>query len=128
MNADPRNGKTTIRSERPWGDIHMLVRNQQCSVDITHIKTGERSSLHSHKERYEFFHLLTDGAVIEIDGELHYPKAHDEFMIEPGQKHRFWAENEDGFTMAVICFGEWTAEDQIRHDDDYGRTGKGLSI
>jgi hypothetical protein len=29
---------------------------------------------------------------LEIDGDLFYPKAHEEFLIKPGQKHRFWAE------------------------------------
>ena len=127
MTSDPRHGKETIKSVRPWGDIHMVVRNQACSVDITHIRPGVRSSLHSHKDRYELFHLLEDGAVIEIDGALHYPKAHDEILIEPGQQHRFWSESGE-FTMLVVCFGEWTAEDQIRHDDDFGRTGESLTI
>ncbi|NRA37023.1 MAG: hypothetical protein HRU15_02680 [Planctomycetes bacterium] len=124
---DPRNGKSTLRSERPWGDIHMVVRNQECSVDITCIKKGNRSSLHSHKNRYELFHLLTPGAAIEIDGEVHYPQPHDEFLLEPGMQHRFWA-TEDEFTMLVVCFGEWKAEDQIRHDDDYGRKNTKLRI
>jgi hypothetical protein len=80
---DPRKGTKTIKSIRPWGDIHPLVRNQECSVDLTHIK--------------------------------------------PGMKHRFWAVEND-FRMVVVCFGEWTAEDQIRHADDYGREGKKLEI
>ena len=117
---DPRQGKQTIRSERPWGDIHMVVRNQKCSVDLTHVHPGHRASLHSHAERYELFHFLDDGAHLEIDGKLHQPNAHDEFMIEPGQKHRFWTD-EKPFRMLVVCFGEWKAEDQTRHEDDYGR-------
>ena len=32
--TDPRHGQQTIHSQRPWGDIHMVVRNQDCSVDI----------------------------------------------------------------------------------------------
>jgi quercetin dioxygenase-like cupin family protein len=126
-NEDPRKGKGTILSERPWGTIHMLVRNQECSVDLTHIKPGERSSLHSHEIRYELFHFLDDGAYLEIDGRVHRPGAHEEFMMKPGMKHRFWAvENE--FRMVVVCFGEWKADDQIRHEDDYGRKGKKLEI
>lgn len=124
---DPRKGTRTIKSIRPWGDIHMLVRNQKCSVDLTHIKPGERSSLHSHKIRYELFHFLDDGACLEIDGEIFRPKAHEEFMLEPGMKHRFWAIEND-FRMIVICFGKWTAEDQIRHQDDYGRDGTNLVL
>jgi hypothetical protein len=39
---DPRNGQKTAQSVRPWGDIHMVVRNQPCSVDLTHVKPLSR--------------------------------------------------------------------------------------
>jgi mannose-6-phosphate isomerase-like protein (cupin superfamily) len=124
---DPRQGNETIKSERPWGDIHMVVRNQKCSVDLTHVRPGHRASLHSHTERYELFHFLDSGAYLEVDEQVYRPTEHDEFMIEPGQKHRFWA-NESEFRMLVVCFGKWTVEDQVRHQDDYGREGQGLDI
>jgi mannose-6-phosphate isomerase-like protein (cupin superfamily) len=118
--VDPRGDKPTIRHDRPWGDIHMVVRNQRCSVDITHVRPGERASLHSHAVRWELFHFLDDGAELELDGEIYHPKAHDEFTIAPGVKHRF-AAGDRPFRMLVISFGNWDAEDQIRHEDDYGR-------
>lgn len=122
-----REGQNTIHSVRPWGDIFMVVRNQKCSVDLTEVKPGERASLHSHAIRHELFHFMDEGAVLEIDGELFHPKAHEEFMIKPGQKHRFWAEDRI-FRMLVVSFGEWRAEDQIRHEDDYGRKGETLKL
>ncbi|MHB1460420.1 MAG: cupin domain-containing protein [Armatimonadota bacterium] len=125
--TDPRGGKKTIMSVRPWGDIYMVVRNQKCSVDLTHVKPGERASLHSHTVRTELFHFLDDGAYLEIDGEITRPKAHEEALILPGMKHRFWADNID-FRMLVVCFGEWTVEDQVRHEDDYGREGTRLEL
>ena len=105
----------------------MVVRNQKCSVDLTHVRPGHRASLHSHTERYELFHFLDSGAYLEVDEQVYRPTEHDEFMIEPGQKHRFWA-NESEFRMLVVCFGKWTVEDQVRHQDDYGREGQGLDI
>ena len=123
MADDPRDGRPTVKSVRPWGDIHMIVRNQRCSVDLTDVRPGERASLHSHAVRWELFHLLDDGAHVEIDGQVPDPDAHDEFLIAPGQKHRFWAEDRP-FRMLVVSFGEWTAEDQVRHEDDYGREGQ----
>ena len=125
--SDAREGQNTIHSPRPWGDIFMVVRNQKCSVDLTEVKPGERASLHSHAIRHELFHFMDEGAVLEIDGELFHPKAHEEFMIKPGQKHRFWAEDRI-FRMLVVSFGEWKAEDQIRHEDDYGRKGETLKL
>lgn len=127
MEYDPRKRKKTVYSQRPWGEIYMVVRNQKCSVDLTTIIKGNRSSLHSHKKRYELFHLLSDGAAIEIDGAVHHPKAHEELLINPGQVHRFWALT-DQFSMLVVSFRRWQAKDQIRHEDDYGREGQELSL
>ena len=124
---DPLEQQSTIQSTSPWGDIHMVIRNQKCSVDLTEVKPGERSSLYSHNIRHELFHFLDDGAMLEIEGELFHPKAHQEFLIKPGQKHRFWAEDKI-FRMLVVSFGEWKLDDQIRHDDDYGRTGKTIKL
>jgi mannose-6-phosphate isomerase-like protein (cupin superfamily) len=124
---DPRERQSTVQSTRPWGDIHMVVRNQKCSVDLTEVKPGERASLHSHAIRHELFHFLDDGGILEIDGDLVYPKTHEEFLIKPGQKHRFWAEDTI-FRILVVSFGEWKAEDQIRHEDDYGRKGETLTL
>jgi len=124
---DPRKGRKTVMSVRPWGNIHLIVRNQQCSVDLTHIKPSERSSLHSHEIRYELFHFLDEGAYLELDGKTFQPEVHEEFMIAPGVKHRFWAKDRE-FRMLVICFGKWIEEDQVRHKDDYGREGTKLKL
>ncbi|MFH1715886.1 MAG: mannose-6-phosphate isomerase [Planctomycetota bacterium] len=124
---DPRHGQRTIKSERPWGDVYMFVRNQRCSVDLTFVRAGERSSLHSHKIRHELFHFLDDGAHLELDGQIRHPNAHDEFLIRPGVKHRFWAEDKP-FRMLVVSFGRWEADDQCRLEDDYGREGEELTV
>ena len=105
----------------------MVVRNQECSVDLTRVRPGHRASLHSHSGRYELFHFLDDGAHLEMDGEVHRPGAHDEFLIEPGQRHRFWAGDRE-FRMLVVCFGRWAPDDQVRHEDDYGREGRALEL
>ncbi len=122
----PRRSQT-IKSERPWGNIYMVVRNQECSVDLTFVRPGERASLHSHQIRYELFHFLDDGAHLELDGQIYHPNTHDEFLVHPGVKHRFWAEDRP-FRMLVVSFGQWKAEDQYRYEDDYGRKGKELSL
>ncbi|MHC4249626.1 MAG: cupin domain-containing protein [Planctomycetota bacterium] len=127
MEDDPRDGQETRTSVRPWGDIHMVVRNQRCSVDLTTVKPGGRSSLHSHATRYELFHVLDAGGVLELNGEVIRPEPHDEFLVRPGDRHRFWAEG-GAFRMLVVCFGEWSAADQERHEDDYGRRGEPLEL
>ncbi len=125
--GDPGGDKVTVKSVRPWGDIHMVVRNQPCSADLTHVRPGERASLHSHEVRTELFHFLDDGGYLEVDGHVWRPKAHEEHIMYPGMWHRFWAE-EAQFRMLVVSFGLWTVEDQVRHEDDYGRAGKKLEL
>ena len=125
--TDPRHGKQTIKSERPWGDVYMVVRNQECSVDLTFVRPGERASLHSHKNRHELFHFLDDGAHLELDGQILHPNIHDEYLISPCVRHRFWADDKP-FRMLVVSFGKWQAEDQKRFEDDYGREGKKLKL
>lgn len=127
MADDPREGRQTVKSQRPWGDVYMVVRNQRCSVDLTEVRPGQRASLHSHGVRSELFHFLDDGGYLELDGQVHRPGAHEEFLIEPGVKHRFWAD-ETPFRILVISFGPWDAEDQVRHEDDYGREGESLTL
>ena len=124
---DTREGRETVHSVRPWGDIHMVVRNQPCSVDLTHVKPGGRASLHSHQVRTELFHFIDDGAYLEVDGNVIRPRAHEEYIMSPGMKHRFWADNAS-FRILVVSFGEWTVEDQVRHEDDYGREGTKLKL
>ena len=116
-----------MKSERPWGDIHMVVRNQRCSVDLTCVKPGSRSSLHSHQGRFELFHILDEGATVELNGRIIHPKPHEEILMRPGDWHRFWAED-TSFRMLVVSFGKWRVDDQQRHEDDYGRAGKALRL
>ena len=73
------------------------------------------------------FHFMDDGAYLEVDGQVIRPKALEEHYMYPGMKHRFWADETD-FRMLVVCFGEWTVEDQVRHEDDYGREGQQLKL
>lgn len=105
----------------------MVVRNQPCSVDLTHVRPGHRSSLHSHKYRTELFHFLDEGGVLEVNGEIHRPSAHQEYIMRPGDVHRFWAEDAE-FRMLVVSFGPWDSADQVRHDDDYGREGQEVRL
>jgi len=105
----------------------MLVRNQYCSVDLTTINPGERASLHSHQTRSELFHFLDDNCRIQVDGQIRHPHTDDEILIEPGVKHRFWADDKPAGIL-VVNLGEWKAEDQVRHEDDYGRKGQPLKL
>jgi len=114
-NTDPRGDKPTLHSVRPWGDIHMVVRNEPCSVDLTHVKPGERASLHSHEIRAELFHFLDDGAYLEVDGRISRPKAHRRppsgCWSSPSENGPWKIRCATRMTMAVKA-GNWNCKDR----------------
>ncbi len=48
--------------------------------------------------------------------------------MKTGAKHRLTNNTDHPIRMIVICFGEWKEEDQIRHEDAYGREGKPVKL
>ncbi len=118
----------TKRSVRPWGMVTLLVRNQKCSVDWTTVNPGGMTSLHSHNIREELWVMLDEDAEIIKGDEVFHPKVGDEILMKTGVKHRLINNADHPIRMIVICFGEWKEEDQIRHEDAYGRKGEPVKL
>ncbi len=115
-------------SVRPWGTVTLLVRNQKCSVDWTIVDSGEMTSLHSHSIREELWVMLDEGAEVIVGDEVVHSKVGDEILMKTEVKHRLINNTDHPVRMIVICFGEWEKEDQIRHEDAYGRQGKPVKL
>ncbi len=118
----------TKRSVRPWGGITLFVRNQKCSVDWTTVNPGGKTSLHSHNIREELWVLLDEGAKVTMGYQVLSPKVGDEILMKTGVKHRLTNDTDHPIRMIVISFGEWQEQDQIRHEDAYGRGGKPVKM
>ncbi len=116
--------KPKDRSVRPWGVINLLVRNRKCSVDWTTVNPGGMTSLHSHNIRDELWVMLDEGAEVIVGEKVLHPKVGDKILMKTGVKHRLINDSDHPVRMIVICFGEWKEEDQIRHEDAYGRSGQ----
>ena len=123
-----KSGLPTKISVRPWGTVTLLVRNQKCSVDWTTVNPGGVTSLHSHKIRDELWVMLDEGAEVVMGEELLHPKVGDEILMKTGVKHRLINNTDHPIRMIVISFGEWKEEDQIRHEDAYGRKGQPVKL
>ncbi len=118
----------TKHSVRPWGMVTLLVRNQKCSVDWTMVNPGHITSLHSHNIREELWVMLDGGAEVIVGDEVLHPKVGDKILMKTGVKHRLVNNTDHSIRMIVICFGDWREEDQIRHEDAYGREGEPVKL
>ena len=112
------------RVERPWGFFKQYANNQDVTVSLMSVKPGQRLSLQSHTGRAELWLVLDDGAVVQIDDDIRYPKAGDELWIPANARHRL---SSSGPTVRVleVAFGNWQQTDITRYDDDYARPEQG---
>ena len=110
--------------ERPWGFFKQYANNQDVTVSLMSVKPGQRLSLQSHTGRAELWLVLDDGASVQIDDDIFYPKAGDELWIPANARHRL---SSSGPTVRVleVAFGNWQQTDITRYDDDYARPEQG---
>jgi mannose-1-phosphate guanylyltransferase/mannose-6-phosphate isomerase len=109
---------------RPWGAFRQYAHNREVTVSLMEVRPGQRLSLQSHTGRAELWIVLDDGARIQIDDDIHYPRAGEELWIPAGARHRL---SSTGPTVRVleVAFGNWQQEDITRYDDDYSRPETG---
>lgn len=112
------------RVERPWGSFKQYANNEDVTVSLMTVKSGERLSLQSHAGRAEFWIVLDEGAIVEVNDTLLHPKVGDEIWIPAGAKHRLSSSGPE-VRVLEVAFGNWQHEDITRYDDDYARPEKG---
>lgn len=110
---------------RPWGRFHLLAYNEQVTVKILNLEAGARLSLQRHQTRDEWWHILDDGLVIEIDGESRHMAAGDRAWVPRGVTHRISNGTSSEARFLELAFGHFDEADIERLDDDYGRDKRG---
>jgi len=106
--------------ERPWGNFERFTLNEKSTVKIITVKAGEAFSLQYHKEREEFWKVLSGEGVATIGNEKKEAKAGSEFFIPKGINHRM--EGKGDIVFLEIALGEFDEEnDIVRVEDKYGR-------
>jgi len=106
--------------ERPWGNFTQFAFNEECTVKILEVKSGEELSLQSHKKRDELWVVLDEGLKVELDDKVIFPKEGEKVVIKRGMKHRLSSPNGGGRILEV-SFGCFDENDEIRYADKYGR-------
>lgn len=110
--------------ERPWGVFHQYAHNEEVTVSLMAVKPGQRLSLQSHTGRAELWIVLDEGAAVQVDETMHYPKAGERIWIPPHAKHRLTSTGPE-VRVLEVAFGNWQQEDITRYEDDFDRPEQG---
>lgn len=107
--------------QRPWGWFREFTLNEISTVKILGVKAGHKFSLQSHKGRDEFWRVLAGNPVVTVGDKEKVAKEGDEFYIPKETKHRIGAVENDAQVLE-ISFGVFDEKDEVRFEDDYGRS------
>jgi mannose-6-phosphate isomerase-like protein (cupin superfamily) len=108
------------REERPWGEFVEFTKDTPSTVKIITVKPGEALSLQRHKERDEFWRVISGNGTIQIGQERIPALPGADFFAPRGTDHRM----EGGTRPLVILeisFGQFNEDDIERTEDRYGR-------
>lgn len=105
---------------RPWGTFIEFTKNELSTVKILVVNPGEEFSLQYHKNRKEFWHVISGNPIIIIGNEEFTAQKGDEFVVEKGEKHRIRAKDVEA-QILELSFGEFNEDDIVRVEDKYGR-------
>lgn len=106
--------------ERPWGNFRQFTHNDSSTVKIVTVKPNEILSLQSHKNRKEFWHVISGSGTVEIGETKKDTIVGDEHEIQVGEKHRLGA-GPNGIQVLEISTGNFDESDIIHYEDKYGR-------
>jgi len=109
---------------RPWGEFWQYAHNQEVTVSLMQVQPGQRLSLQSHRGRAELWIALDEGAKVEVDDQIYFPKAGEQIWIPAQARHRL-SSVAGAVRVLEVAFGNWQQEDIQRYQDDYARPEQG---
>jgi mannose-1-phosphate guanylyltransferase/mannose-6-phosphate isomerase len=107
--------------KKPWGSFDQYTLNERSTVKILTIKPGASTSLQSHRHRKEFWVTLDKGIRVQIGKEKILLRKGSNILVKKGTKHRLQCEGRSAARVLEISFGEFSENDIVRYEDDYGR-------
>ena len=115
-------GLSQYRVEKPWGHEVWLELNEFYVYKMIHMKEGFRSSLQSHKFKFESNFVIEGEAEVLLendDGQMesHFYKAGEGWSVPIGRKHRVIAKT----TYTALEVSTPHLDDVIRYEDDTNR-------
>ncbi|MEK6816298.1 MAG: phosphomannose isomerase type II C-terminal cupin domain [Nanoarchaeota archaeon] len=108
-----------IHDIRPWGSFVQFTSNEVSTVKIISVDANGILSRQRHRQREELWVMLDDGMMVEIDGNVIFPKNGEHVFISKGSVHRL--SSETGGRVLEISFGHFDENDIERLEDAYSR-------
>lgn len=111
----------TLSVTRPWGKFEQFTQNEDTTVKIVTIDPGGALSLQYHKEREEFWYVISGNPIVTVGETVVNAKPGDEFIIPKLALHRM--EAVDGAVQVLeVAYGDFDEDnDIVRVEDKYGR-------
>ena len=106
--------------KKPWGYYIDLERTFFRVVKRIHVSPNQKLSLQKHKNRSEFWYVISGTGRVTLDNYTFPAKSQNHFHIPPEMVHRVEA-GPDGIMFLEVQQGECDERDIIRIEDDYGR-------
>lgn len=103
-----------------------MALNAVVSVKILTVHPGCRLSLQRHAHRDEWWHVLDDGLVPEIDGAELAVGVGDQVWIPRGTTHRIANSGAQPARFLELAYGHFDENDIERLADDFARVPAGL--
>lgn len=110
----------TLIVKKPWGQFDQFTHNESTTVKIISLNKGSAISLQSHKNREEFWRILSGSPVLTIGTKKINAIPGDEFMIVKNELHRVEAVD-DAVQFLEIAYGDFDENDIERFEDKYDR-------
>ena len=107
--------------KKPWGSFDEYTLNERSTVKILTINPGARTSLQSHRHRKELWVALDKGIRVQIGKEKILLRKGSKILAKKGTKHRLQCKGRTAARILEISFGEFSENDIVRYEDDYGR-------
>lgn len=116
-----RSESTIEHIDKPWGYEEILETNPKYTVKRLLMRAGCQCSYQYHEKKMETIVCLSGKLYIVGEGEDKILNPGDTITINPGEKHRMRAVEED--SLYLECSTS-ELDDVVRLADDYGREGK----
>ncbi len=118
---------TSITVPKPWGNYIEFTRNTPSTVKILNVDPGQAISLQKHKEREEFWLVISGNGTITIGEERLETIPHHEYHIKKEVLHRIEAGSER-LVILEIALGHADENEIVRIEDNYGRSEPQMNL
>ena len=107
--------------DRPWGRFEQFVSNEQVSVKLLTVASGQRLSLQRHQSRDELWQVLDAPLDVQVDERRWAAGVGQRVWIPRGATHRLGNSGAVSARVLEVAFGHFDETDIERFEDDYHR-------